>query len=439
MAGPVGSGALGGADPVGPGSPVATLSLVMSSLRPRRPRTAVVALVAGALGITGLAVVAAPAAAQDPAPVDGQAHIAAALSAVRVEGAAAAAAQAAYDETNARLLAAVNARATAEAELASLAAREIALTDTIAQQTAVRKQAGIEVAAARDAVLEAAVASYVVSTTYDDLSRVIDVESSVDVGSVQTYTEASREDRQAAERAARGALDAASTALDDAQLERIDVRNRTVEVTTARDQAATDEVTYTAELAERAIERDAARATSRVSGVDFSLVALDAYVRAAEGQPACGISWWVLAGISRVEGRHGTYGGAQLEPDGDVSRPIIGIPLNGTANTAVIGDTDGGALDGDATHDRAVGPMQFIPSTWSRWGRDGDGDGDRDPQNLYDATAAAAAYLCAGRNLGSEAGIRAGYFSYNHSEAYVDAVLAHAYAYRQLTIPSPAP
>jgi membrane-bound lytic murein transglycosylase B len=70
-----------------------------------------------------------------------------------------------------------------------------------------------------------------------------------------------------------------------------------------------------------------------------------------------------------------------------------------------------------------------------RWRVDGDGDGDRDPQNLYDAAAAAAAYLCHGRRLDDEAGIRAGYFSYNHSEAYVEAVLAHAYRYRGLRIP----
>jgi len=83
--------------------------------------------------------------------------------------------------------------------------------------------------------------------------------------------------------------------------------------------------------------------------------------------------------------------------------------------------------------------MQFIPQTWARWGRDGDGDGDRDPQNLYDATAAAAAYLCAGRRLVDDAGLRAGYFSYNHSEAYVEAVLAHAHGYATFRIPAAPP
>ena len=82
--------------------------------------------------------------------------------------------------------------------------------------------------------------------------------------------------------------------------------------------------------------------------------------------------------------------------------------------------------------------MQFIPTTWARWGRDGDGDGDRDPQNIYDATAAAAAYLCHGRTLRDDAGLRAGYFSYNRSEAYVESVLSHAHGYAAFRIP-PAP
>lgn len=405
-------------------------------LHPCLRPVAIAALLVAAVGAVG-----APAGAQEPEapPIPDQARVSADLAAVRVEGTAAAAAQAAYDEVASRLAAATTARTTAEAELASLAAREVELTASIATETANRKAAGMDVAAARRAVEEAAVGSYVVATTYDDLTRVVDVDSSVEVGMVQTYTEASREDRQAAERAARAELDRASRALDDAQLERIGVRERSVEVTTAREQAASDEAAFTAELEVKAVERDAARATSRVSGVDFTLVALDAYWRAAASQPACGIGWWALAGISRVEGRHGTYGGARLQPDGDVDRAIIGIALTGDGGTALIGDSDGGALDGDTTYDRAVGPMQFIPTTWSRWGRDGDGDGDRDPQNLYDATAAAAAYLCAGRSLATEEGIRAGYFSYNRSLAYVDAVLGHAYAYRQLTIPSPSP
>ena len=48
--------------------------------------------------------------------------------------------------------------------------------------------------------------------------------------------------------------------------------------------------------------------------------------------------------------------------------------------------------------DRAVGPMQFIPTTWQRFARDGDGNGAADPHNLYDAALSAAEYLCRGRS-----------------------------------------
>lgn len=359
------------------------------------------------------------------------------LAGVVVEGTAARDAHAAYDAVAARLAAAITARTGAEAELAQLANADVALTARIAERTAARKAAALRLVTARRAVQEVAVGAYIVSATYDDLSRVADIDSSVEIGLAQELTEAVREDRQHEEAEARAEVAAASDDVDAAQDERTRVRERQVAVTEARERAAADEAAAIGELGVRLYELNQARAVSRVRGTDFSLVALDAYVRAAASQARCGIPWWALAGVSKVEGRHGTYGGAELLADGQVDRPIIGIPLNGTNNTQAIGDTDDGALDGDAAVDRAVGPMQFIPETWSRWGRDGDGDGDVDPQNLYDATAAAAAYLCNGRALTDDAGLRAGYFSYNHSEAYVENVLAHAHGYARFRIPPP--
>ncbi len=172
----------------------------------------------------------------------------------------------------------------------------------------------------------------------------------------------------------------------------------------------------------------AARATAVVAGSDLTLVALDAYLRASldvgSERPECGLPWWLLAGIGRVESGHGTFADSELDPAGTARPAIVGIALDGGGGTAVISDTDGGSYDGDPVSDRAVGPMQFIPSTWARYAADGNGDGVADPQNLYDAAHAAADYLCtAGGDLRTAAGIQRAIFAYNHSGAYVSLVL----------------
>lgn len=126
--------------------------------------------------------------------------------------------------------------------------------------------------------------------------------------------------------------------------------------------------------------------------------ALTAYATAAARisaeRPDCGLGWNTLAGIGFVESEHGTIGGSQISRQGTAVPPIFGIPLDGTS-TQRIPDTDGGRLDGDTVWDRAVGPMQFIPSTWAEWGADGDGDGLADTQNIDDSAYSAARYLCA--------------------------------------------
>jgi membrane-bound lytic murein transglycosylase B len=150
--------------------------------------------------------------------------------------------------------------------------------------------------------------------------------------------------------------------------------------------------------------------------------ALAAYAGAsmqlAGESPTCGIGWNTLAGIGFVESEHGTIHGSQIDDDG-VARPgIVGIPLTGET-TLQIRDTDDGELDGDPVWDRAVGPMQFIPSTWSEWGSDGDGDGIRDPQNIDDSALAAARYLCfAGGDLTQPANWIAAIHAYNPSVEY---------------------
>jgi membrane-bound lytic murein transglycosylase B len=146
--------------------------------------------------------------------------------------------------------------------------------------------------------------------------------------------------------------------------------------------------------------------------------------------PGCGLSWATLAGVGRVESDHGRLGRADLDADG-VARPsIVGVPLDGSPGLAEIPDTDGGWLDGDAEFDRAVGPMQFLPATWARYGADGDGDGMRDPHDLDDAAAAAARYLCAnGRDTADGDGWWDGVLAYNRSIDYARRVWTAADRY----------
>lgn len=155
-------------------------------------------------------------------------------------------------------------------------------------------------------------------------------------------------------------------------------------------------------------------------------------------QPGCGIGWNTLAAIGAVESGHGTHGGATLGQDGHPSPPIRGIPLDGQREgVAAIADTDDGVWDGDVTWDRAVGPMQFIPSTWARWEADGNGDGVGDPNQIDDAALAAVHYLCASGNMTTPDGWRAAVLSYNRSDAYADQVaqIANGYASAAGTVP----
>jgi Transglycosylase SLT domain len=177
-----------------------------------------------------------------------------------------------------------------------------------------------------------------------------------------------------------------------------------------------------------AVPTSTAGVAAELAGNGVPLVALTAYRNAerrlAVEQPACGLSWSLLAAIGRVESNHGRFAGAQLLLDGRSSPPVLGVRLDGRPSFGLIHDTDAGRLDGDTEFDRAVGPMQFIPSTWQLYAVDGDGDNRADPFDINDAALAAANYLCVGgRDLRTPAGLHDAVFSYNHSEDYVRLVL----------------
>ncbi|MGW1759318.1 hypothetical protein [Streptomyces mirabilis] len=173
---------------------------------------------------------------------------------------------------------------------------------------------------------------------------------------------------------------------------------------------------------EKAVRSSAQRATAE-AGLPASVFAAYRQAAASVGRtdPSCRLGWELLAAIGKVESGHA--GGGAVAANGDTLTRITGPALDGNG-FALILDSDNGAWDGDVVHDRAVGPMQFLPSTWKTWGADGNGDGTANPNNVYDAALAAGRYLCAGeRDLGTSAGLERAILSYNYSRDYLNLVL----------------
>lgn len=170
--------------------------------------------------------------------------------------------------------------------------------------------------------------------------------------------------------------------------------------------------------------------------VGIAPVALQAYGYAelvlAQTNPSCGLRWTTLAAIGHVESAHGQANNARLGTDGRAAPEIIGLPLDGQGGRMLIRDTDRGALDQDTTYDRAIGPMQFIPTTWEEIGADADNDGRKDPHDIDDAAMAAANYLCkGGRNLTTGTDWWNAILSYNNVRQYAQDVFDKANQYGQ--------
>jgi len=173
-----------------------------------------------------------------------------------------------------------------------------------------------------------------------------------------------------------------------------------------------------------------AAVVNAVGGMRIPAMALSAYRKAeqtmATADPGCGVSWNLLAGIGRIESSHAN--GGATDARGTAVRPIYGPALDGTlpGNEIIVQSNVGGR----ATYARALGPMQFLPGTWSRYAADGDGDGRADPQNVFDASLSAARYLCSGGlNLRNQAQVLTAILRYNNSMAYAQNVLGWAAAY----------
>ena len=170
------------------------------------------------------------------------------------------------------------------------------------------------------------------------------------------------------------------------------------------------------ETAEKLTVVVAAQAPVTIDGM--STLAYDAYRKAAVSttaeRPGCGLRWELLAAIGRTESGHGM---GRLDATGTAVPAILGPSIGA--------DTDGGTIDTRADHDHAVGPMQFIPSTWRRYAADGNNDGKADPNNIYDESLAAARYLCVAAGsltLNTKEGVAKAILAYNPNQEYLRTV-----------------
>jgi membrane-bound lytic murein transglycosylase B len=289
--------------------------------------------------------------------------------------------------------------------------------------------AAAELADARARVRRMAIAGYVRGGDTQPVDFLLQATDPIDLERRRTILETATEARHkavhtyaAAQRDTSAELEQAVAAVDEAQA--------AYDVVAAQ----LDEASQIANLLAFQVEEkrnllDYATASALVGTTDIPRLVYDAYRSAAAAlakrAPQCRVPWTAIAAIGKIESNHGRYAGALFALNGDVYPRILGIRLDGT-RSALVPDTDGGLLDTDAEFDRAVGPMQFIPSTWVRIAEDGNGDGVRDPNNIYDAALGTAAYLCRAVPSGGldlEENLRPAIFSYNHSDAYVDAVL----------------
>ncbi|WP_374198714.1 lytic transglycosylase domain-containing protein [Mycobacterium sp. MYCO198283] len=146
----------------------------------------------------------------------------------------------------------------------------------------------------------------------------------------------------------------------------------------------------------------------------------------AAAYPGCGVSWNLLAGIGRIESMHAN--GGRTDAAGNPVPPIYGPALDGTlpGNEVIVQSRTANRIE----YMRAVGPMQFLPTTWSRYASDGNGDGQANPQNVFDAALGAARYLCSGNlNLRDQSQVLTAILRYNNSMPYARNVLGWAAAY----------
>lgn len=361
------------------------------------------------------------------------------LGNVPVEGARVSNAVSRLAAMQAQQRAAIERHSNAVATLQRLTARDTVLSKAIDRDTAIKGKADSQITRLTTRLRYLALNSYVGVTDSTsvqaalelDLDRALDAQARHDLSSAITASSVKDLKTQ------RGIAHAAATRLRANRDERHAVRADAQHNRQVRDEATAETERLERAMVDAKAEVADARSVSLVAGTNLPLVALDAYVRGAAKvnatHPQCAMKWSILAGIGQIESHQGTYGGSRFDERGQVSRPIFGIALDGTGGNERI-EVEGGFM-------RAEGPMQFLPSTWRAVSVDGNDDGKHDIQNIYDAAASAAAYLCRdGRSVATDAGRARAIRAYNNSAVYVADVVAQQQRYERAVpgIPPPA-
>jgi membrane-bound lytic murein transglycosylase B len=399
-------------------------------------------------GVVALATFASPAppavaAPSDrPLPAEAQGTLSPELAGVLLDGPEYRAAYDSWQEAFTELRAAEGQRRSSEGTLAELQGLRNITAERAARAARARSEAGVRHEEASDQLVSLAVGAFMGGTAGEPVSAPVLAGDIEDIERRSVLGHAAEEARVTELDRATEALELAEREEEDATAALADVERRFSEVSAVQTAATGEARRWSRERERRRVALVALVPSALVAGTEMSAVALDAYWRGARRAQSggCPLSWAVLAGIGRVESGHGTTRDSEPGPDGTVQPRILGIALDGSRGTMAISDTDAGRLDGDVVTDRAVGPMQFIPSTWRTSGVDANGDGAADPNNIYDAATSAAGYLCrAAGGAPSPQALGAAVFSYNHDWGYVAKVLGLARGYADVALPGALP
>jgi membrane-bound lytic murein transglycosylase B len=333
-------------------------------------------------------------------------------------------------------------QASARERVAALAAQALALAARLNELSARERELARQLEAARDRLRKLAVASYLSGGSSASVEYLLRARGPADLSRRRKLLTSVARIRNHAVKEFAAARRAASDQLERsiAELDHLNSQGAAARAELESASAAIGRLEARLGVARAHLKLELA--VTPVGSTNIPGLFLDAYRAAAatmaKRRPGCRLRWTALAGVGRIESDHGRWGAAELSLGGDITPPIIGIPLDGNNGTALIRDTDGGALDGDPLVDHAVGPMQVIPSTWRIVAEDGNDDGIDSPNNIFDAALTAAGYLCraAPNGLNDDAGLRAAFFSYNHSDAYSEAALGWSKVYDGERVPA---